>query len=154
MVNDKLIVRKLPGFIEFNKHLLHLKYQCAPPTDLFPERSGVGIFGIKMLLRREASYRSYSYGDDAGSLLGTSDMKKTCQAGGHLDHLPMALGSLQLQAIRGRILYRIRFYFTWHLVCDLHQYVSMCKRPKPKLQLRSASCCLKPQWNMVELVAV
>lgn len=42
MVNDQQIVRKLPGFIEFNNHLRasSKRPMCSPnPRDLFPERS-------------------------------------------------------------------------------------------------------------------
>lgn len=85
---------------------------------------------------REASYWSYSFGDDAGSLLGTSDMReKKAKLRGDLDHLPMAVVSLQRLAqfrgvvwpilsrilavgkcrvhVTGRILYRIGFHYTW-----------------------------------------
>ena len=113
-----------------------------------------------MLLLREASDRSYSYSDDAGSLLGTSDKQgRKAKLGGTLTTFPwhlwvfnvsrtLAVGKCRVH-VTGRILYRIGFYHTWTyndiynmynymtyiLVCDLHHYVSICKWPKQKLQL-------------------
>ena len=162
MVNDKLMVRKLPGFTEFNNHLQHREESLRGVP-------GVGIF--------EMGPKCWDH--FVRHLIGLTHLvmmlvlflaPRTCGKKGHLDHLPMAVVSLQRLAqfrgvvwpilsrilavgkcrvhVTGRILYRIGFHYTWtYMICDLHDYVKLC-------QLRSASCCLKPQWNMVELVAV